>query len=132
MPARRSAQPRRVRGVLTGPRITVRLDFPGGRQLGHGKIRLLETIDRLGSISSAARDMKMSYRRAWLLMDEVNSMFREPVLETQLGGKGGGHAKLTDFGKSLIELYRGVEKHADVKFEAAMKTLENKLAPPAD
>ena len=130
MPARRSAQRRRARGVLSGPRITIRLDFPGGRQLGHGKIRLLETIDRLGSISSAARDMKMSYRRAWLLMDDVNSMFREAVLETQLGGKGGGHAKLTDFGKQLVELYRGVEKHADRRFETDMSELVGKLAPP--
>lgn len=113
---------------MSGARITIRLDFEGGRQLGHGKVRLLELIDRLGSISSAAREMKMSYRRAWLLMDEVNSMFCEPVLETQLGGKGGGHAKLTAFGQKLVRLYRDVEKDADAKFEADISDLAAKLA----
>lgn len=116
---------------MSGARITIRLDFAGGRQLGHGKIRLLELIGRLGSISSAAREMKMSYRRAWLLMDEVNSMFREPVIETQLGGRGGGHAKLTEFGARLVALYREVEKNADSKFEGEMKELAGKLGEVA-
>ncbi len=115
---------------MNGPRITIRLDFPGGRQLGHGKIRLLELIEKLGSISSAAREMKMSYRRAWLLMDEVNSMFREPVIETQLGGKGGGHAKLTEFGRKIVTLYRGVEKSSDERFASDLRELSGMLTPP--
>ncbi len=113
---------------MSGARITIRLDFDGGRQLGHGKMRLLELIDQLGSISSAARAMKMSYRRAWLLMDEVNSMFSETVLETQLGGKGGGHARLTDFGRKLVTLYRSVEADAEAKFATDMGALESQLA----
>lgn len=121
---------------MNGPRITIRLDFPGGRQLGHGKIRLLELIEKLGSISSAAREMKMSYRRAWLLTDEVNSMFRESVIETQLGGKGGGHAKLTEFGSRLVSLYREVEKNADARFQSELTELANMLGEitisPAD
>ncbi|MGC3944505.1 MAG: LysR family transcriptional regulator [Chryseolinea sp.] len=60
------------------------------QHIGHGKIRLLELIAEHGSISQAAREMPMSYRRAWLLADEVNTMFDEPVLETQHGGAGGG------------------------------------------
>lgn len=115
---------------MSNARITIRLDFEGGRQLGHGKVRLLELIDRLGSISSAAREMKMSYRRAWLLMDEVNSMFREPVIETQLGGKGGGHAKLTGFGQKLVTLYRNVERDADARFETDMAELADRLTAP--
>lgn len=113
---------------MTHPRITIRLDFAGGRQLGHGKIRLLELIDEHGSISSAARAMNMSYRRAWLLTDEVKSMFSEPVLETQLGGKGGGHAKLTRFGRALVALYRSVEKETESKFAEELNAVEGKLA----
>ena len=112
---------------MSGARITIRLDFAGGRQLGHGKMRLLELIDQQGSISSAARTMKMSYRRAWLLMDEVNSMFSDPVLETQLGGKGGGHAKLTPFGRKVVTLYRAVEADAETKFRAELADLESRL-----
>jgi molybdate transport system regulatory protein len=114
---------------LSPARVTIRLDFPGGRQLGHGKVRLLELIEEHGSISSAARAMKMSYRRAWLLMDEVNSMFREPVIETQLGGKGGGHARLTEFGKKLVGLYRGIEKNSDERFASDLRELSDKLTP---
>ena len=109
-------------------RITVRLDFTGGRQFGHGKMRLLELIDQQGSISSAARTMKMSYRRAWLLMDDVNSMFSEPVLEKQLGGKGGGHAKVTDFGRKLVALYRAVEADAQSNFGGEMDVLAGSLS----
>ena len=116
---------------MSGARITIRLDFPGGRQLGHGKMRLLELIDGLGSISSAAREMKMSYRRAWLLADEVNGMFREPVIEKQLGGKGGGHARLTEFGRGLVTLYRAVEAEAGGKFAGDLADLQTKLAAAA-
>lgn len=117
---------------MTAARITIRLDF--GRdgqgkniQLGHGKIRLLELIGEHGSISQAARAMKMSYRRAWLLMDEVNSMFAEPVIETRPGGKGGGHARLTDFGQGVVGLYRRIESEAEGKFAADMGRLEERL-----
>ncbi len=113
---------------MSGARITIRLDFPGGRQLGHGKMRLLELIDALGSISSAAREMRMSYRRAWLLADEVNGMFLEPAIEKQLGGKGGGHARLTEFGRGLVTLYRAVEAEADGKFAGDLEHLRAKLA----
>src|ERR1700694_4271325 len=93
------------------PRITIRIDFDDDRHIGHGKIRLLELIADHGSISRAAREMKMSYRRAWLLSDEVNTMFERPVLETQHGGSGGGYARLTTFGRTLIERYRQIEAH---------------------
>jgi molybdate transport system regulatory protein len=84
----------------------------GEVQLGPGKIRLLELIESYGSISEAARAMDMSYRRAWLLVADLNQNFREPVTSTQTGGKGGGHAKLTDFGRALIARYRAIERDA--------------------
>ena len=57
-------------------RVTVRIDFAGGRRVGPGKIRLLELIDETGSISAAGRAMAMSYRRAWLLVDSLNTSFQ--------------------------------------------------------
>lgn len=112
-------------------RLTIRIDFDGGRQVGHGKIRLLELIGEHGSISGAARQMKMSYRRAWLLADEVNRMFSEPVLETQHGGAGGGHARLTSFGHALVGHYRAIEAQALKSFGKQIADLERRLTPPA-
>ena len=63
-------------------RLTIRIDFDDARQIGHGKIRLLELISAHGSISRAAKEMGMSYRRAWLLADEMNRMFVKPVMES--------------------------------------------------
>ena len=114
-------------------RLTIRIDFDDGRHLGHGKVRLLEMVEAHGSISSAARAMDMSYRRAWLLADEVNRMFSEPVLETQLGGKGGGHARLTAFGRLLVEHYRSIERESKDAFASRIAALESRLAPvPGD
>jgi molybdate transport system regulatory protein len=84
----------------------------GEVRLGPGKIKLLELIASHGSISEAARAMDMSYRRAWLLVAELNQSFREPVTIAQTGGKGGGNAQLTPFGQSLIERYRKIERDA--------------------
>lgn len=112
-------------------RVTIRIDFDDGRSLGHGKVRLLEMIDAHGSISSGARAMDMSYRRAWLLVDEVNRMFTTPVLETQLGGKGGGHARLTEFGRMLVAHYRDIERESKSAFADKIAFLESKLAAPS-
>ena len=111
------------------PRVTIRIDFSPQQQLGHGKVKLLEMIDTHGSISSAARALGMSYRRAWLLMDEVNSMFEMSVLETQLGGKGGGKAKLTEFGHKLVALYREMERDTSRRFSDEIADLTAKLRP---
>ena len=112
-------------------RVTVRLDFDADRHLGHGKIRLLELIAAHGSISSAARAMGMSYRRAWLLTDEVNRMFAEPVFATKLGGRGGGQAQLTEFGRSVVDLYRRMGVETQERFGAEIAGLEAVLAPPS-
>jgi len=93
-------------------RLTVRIDFGPDRALGPGKIRLLEAIDTSGSISKAARSLAMSYRRAWLLIDDMNRCFREPVVVTQGGGARGGGAALTAFGTALIKKYRAIESRA--------------------
>lgn len=85
--------------------------------MGPGKIALLEQIGRDGSLSQAARELGMSYRRAWQLLDSLNHSFREPVAVTAKGGRRGGGARLTAFGRRLIRTYRDFD--ADVQARAA-------------
>jgi molybdate transport system regulatory protein len=93
-------------------RLMLRVDFGPNRALGPGKIRLLEAIDKSGSISQAGRALGMSYRRAWLLIDDMNRCFREPVVSAQPGGARGGGAVLTGFGRKLVDNYRAIESEA--------------------
>ncbi|MEK9676999.1 MAG: LysR family transcriptional regulator [Rhodospirillaceae bacterium] len=80
--------------------------------LGPGKAELLEAIQETGSISAAARRMGMSYRRAWTLVDNMNTDFVEPVIQTNAGGKGGGGASVTPLGEEVIRRYRIIEEKA--------------------
>ena len=95
---------------MTGPiRLNLRLTFSRGVPLSHGKAELMELIRETGSIRQAAAKMDMSYRRAWLLVDELNHLFREPAIETKQGGKSGGGAALTAFGEELVKRFRAME-----------------------
>ena len=93
-------------------RLTIRVDLGKGGALGPGKIRLLELIDARGSISEAGRAMGMSYRRAWLLVDNLNRSFRDSAVAKQTGGPQGGGARLTPWGRRLVERYRAIETDA--------------------
>jgi molybdate transport system regulatory protein len=106
----------------------LRLDFGGERSLGPGKIRLLELIDETGSISAAGRALKMSYRQAWLLIDELNRMFREPLVTSQIGGGGGGGAALTKAGTRVIRAYRDIERRATGASATEIRALSKLLA----
>jgi len=108
-------------------RLTVRVDFGSDRALGPGKIRLLEAIAETGSISQAGRLLDMSYRRAWLLVDDMNRCFRIPVVTTQPGGAQGGGAALTLFGQNLIDNYRAIEKQAMAAVKPQLHDLESAL-----
>jgi molybdate transport system regulatory protein len=92
--------------------LRIRLDFDSGARIGPAKIRLLELVDELGSISAAAPRLGMSYRRAWRLLDEVNGVFDAPVLWTRPGGPGGGGAGLTELGRAVVARYRSIERDA--------------------
>src|SRR5437667_10835495 len=89
-------------------RIKVTIVFESGARIGPGKAALLESIRDTGSISAAARDMGMSYKRAWLLLDSMNQAFTEPVVTAAPGGAGGGGATLTPFGAEVLERYRRI------------------------
>ena len=103
------------------PRVAIKIDFGTEVRLGPGKVRLLELIAETGSISAAARQMEMSYRRAWLLIDEINGVFGKPVVETATGGAGGGGAKVTPLGAAVIATFRDIENDAT-------ELVQNKLA----
>ena len=109
-------------------RLTVRVDFGSDRVLGPGKIRLLEEIGRSGSISQAGRSLKMSYRRAWLLVDDLNRCFRSPVVTTQPGGAHGGGAAVTALGQKLINEYRSIVARAMAATEPQLRGLEASLS----
>lgn len=87
-------------------KLTLRLLYGDEIAFGPGKAELLEAIESTGSISAAGRMMDMSYRRAWLLVDAMNRSFREPVVDAARGGKHGGGAHLTPFGKEVLARYR--------------------------
>jgi molybdate transport system regulatory protein len=94
------------------PKLTLRLDLGTGRALGPGKIRLLEAIDKTGSISQAGRSLGISYRRAWHLVDDMNNCFRDPVIEAERGGAHGGGTTLAPLGKKLVERCHAIEAAA--------------------
>ena len=106
----RKARPAaRADAPASAPGIRFRVDFHDRCSVGSGKISLLEGIARTGSLSQAARDVGMSYRRAWLLVDSLNADFDTAVTSATVGGSGGGGAQLTPFGRELIDAYRGLE-----------------------
>jgi molybdate transport system regulatory protein len=80
--------------------------------IGPGKIALLAAVREHGSISAAARSLAMSYRRAWLLLDELNRSLARPALVTAQGGRRGGGASITAEGEALLDLYRRIERDA--------------------
>ena len=108
-------------------RVLLRLYLSSDRPLGPGKVRILESIRDGGSISEAARGMKMSYRSAWLLVDSMNSLFRTPVVSTTLGGRGGGSARLTDFGADVVRRYRSMERATRRTIAKDLAALERSL-----
>ncbi|CDZ31459.1 Molybdenum-binding transcriptional repressor [Neorhizobium galegae bv. officinalis] len=108
---------------------TIRIDLDNGVRLGPGKAQLLELIAEHGSIRAAGASIGMSYRRAWLLGDEINRMFKEPAIFTRHGGKSGGGAGLTEFGQELLSRYRRMEKASRDAMRADLDWLESNADP---
>jgi len=110
------------------PRLRIRIEFEGPHSLGPGKVQLLEAVEAHGSISAAARSMQMSYRHAWEMLDDLNQCFRQPVIETETGGRTGGGARVTDFGRGLIRRYRDMQEKARSALEADLDALTRACA----
>lgn len=109
--------------------IRVRFLHPSGA-IGPGKIALLEAIDRTGSISAAARALDMTFRRAWFLVETMNSAFRDPVVKTSVGGREGGGAGLTPLGQEVVARYRRVQEDARKAAAPHLEWLDGVLKEP--
>ena len=105
-PAKKSAKTR------PEVRFRMRIRSADAVALGPGKVDLLEAVREYGSISAAARSLDMSYRRAWLLIDELNRSLKSPATHSEQGGQSGGGCMLTPVGETIIRLYRDVEEKA--------------------
>ncbi|UTD28480.1 winged helix-turn-helix domain-containing protein [Bradyrhizobium sp. WD16] len=112
------------------PHLSIRIDLDADGRIGPGKIELLEQIRTQGSISAAGRAMKMSYKRAWDLVEEITRICGRAVVTRQTGGKDGGGAALTPLGESLIERYRRIEKAAIDAARADLLGLRSDVAGP--
>ena len=97
--------------------------------IGPGKVALLEEIAQTGSISAAARKFDMSYRRAWLLVEEMNQSLRKPVVATATGGARGGGSVLTPVGEEVVRRYRAIEEASRAAADKEIKALMRLLAP---
>jgi molybdate transport system regulatory protein len=109
------------------PHIRIRIPFGDDYAIGPGKADLLEAIQRTGSISAAGRELKMSYRRAWLLVDTMNRCFREPLVETATGGASGGGARVTQLGTDVLRRYREIEMKASLSIHEDLNSLAKLL-----
>ena len=110
-------------------RKVVRIGIPLGDSyaMGPGKADLLDAIHATGSISAAGRKLGMSYRRAWLLVDEMNRCFLTPVVEARLGGTGGGGARVTELGHEALRRYRELQDQAWVAVRKSVHDYQHLL-----
>jgi len=113
-------------GGAYSERIRARIWVTGSKEgyLGVGKVRLLEEIDRAGSISQAAKTMGMSYKRAWTLVEDMNALGKQPLVDKGAGGAGGGHARLTEAGRKAVALYRRLERNLEEFLKSQSKEID--------
>lgn len=108
-------------------KLTLRVDFGPSKAVGPGKIQLLEAVRDSGSISRAGRALGMSYRRAWMLIDNLNRTFRRAVVTARPGGERGGGARLTPFGRTLVAHYRAIERRSQKAAARELAALQRAL-----
>jgi len=105
-----------------------RIDFANGFSVGPGKIELLRAVDKHGSLSEAAKTIGLSYRRAWLLVKDLNDTFRKPITTSTVGGRAGGGACVTPLGKMLISAYEEADRYHRDYSSTNLKTLAGMLS----
>jgi molybdate transport system regulatory protein len=118
-----------AKSTPNGPNPRLRILLGRSIAIGPGKAELLHLIDSTGSISAAAREMGMSYRRAWTLVETMNNAFHEPLVAAATGGKGGGGAQVTPFGHEALKRYRAMEIKAAKSVTAEMDAFTALLDP---
>lgn len=93
--------------------------------LGEGRVQLLKAIQNKGSLSKAAKSLNISYKKAWQLLDSVNKSSKKPVTINSIGGKGGGGAELTEYGKSLVLVFDDINRNCWAFLDEQLKKIEN-------
>jgi len=110
------------------PYLQLRVKFSATDMFGPGKAELLERIAATGSISASARQMRMSYKRAWQLTDAMNRYFRTPLVTTAAGGARGGGASLTPTGTRVLAAYRSLQRRATAAAARDLATIRSVMA----
>lgn len=116
--------------VINPLRLRVRLTSQHGITMGPGRADLLTLIAQTGSISAAGREMKMSYKRAWTLVESMNNTFTSPLVETSKGGAERGGAHLTALGATLLAAYKQLEAATQAAAAPGLEIFEAALQPP--
>lgn len=114
---------------MSGDRLSIRLDLSCGARIGPGKVAVLEEIARSGSISAAGRALRISYRRTWELVEDLNRSLGTPVVEAAAGGSGGGGTVLTAAGKTIVERYRAIQVDTATAARKHLLALSRMCAP---
>lgn len=109
------------------PSLSLRINLDPQGRIGPGKIQLLEQIAASGSIAAGARRMNMSYKRAWDLVEEMNSLFGSPLVAAQSGGRRGGGAQLTETGRAVVDRFRAIEEAAAAAADEHMNALQAQI-----
>ena len=112
---------------MNSTNIKIRIPLGKLSAMGPGKADLLDAIERTGSISAAGRDLGMSYKRAWDLVDTMNRCFREPLVRTATGGSHGGGAAVTEFGHQVLKKYRALVLKANHSVQPEIQELVGML-----
>jgi molybdate transport system regulatory protein len=110
------------------PSLSLRINLDPDGRIGPGKIELLEQIAAFGSISAGARQMGMSYKHAWQLVEELNQIFGKPLVAAQKGGAQGGGAQLTPVGLAVVSRYRAIERAAEAAAAPHVQALQSEIA----
>jgi molybdate transport system regulatory protein len=116
-----------IKSASQAATIRIRIAYGENIAIGQGKADLLDAIGRTGSISAAARELEMSYRKAWLLVDEMNQSFRSPVVVAAKGGPRGGGAQVTDLGQEALTRFRRIQAKASTAIEADVREFRKRL-----
>lgn len=114
------------------PRLRIRIVFGDAGMIGPGKAELLERIARCGSIAAAGREMGMSYKRAWMLIETLNAMFKAPLVKRSRGGHGGGGAQVTETGHHVLSLYRAFEAESASAGKSRLRAMRALLRDRAE
>ena len=115
------------RGVDDELEVRLQVSFRRALAMGPGKAALIAVIGRTGTISGAARELEMPFRRAWTLMGELNTMFARPVISTSTGGAGGGGATVTAFGLQVLEQFEAMDHAVNLALDADMRAFARLL-----